>query len=165
MLHMILCANAQIIKAELVASGLTCSMCSFATQKQLKTLDFVDSIGTDLNRTTFLLYFKKKQPVDISQLKNKVEAAGFSVATLLFTFHAKKNLKLDELKSFEFENVTYIIVNGDSKKLEGDLKFKVLDKGFVTSKVFNKNKPPQDKSKTSIPSVSNINKVFHVTLL
>lgn len=90
MLHMILCANAQIIKAELVASGLTCSMCSFATQKQLKTLAFVDSIGTDLNRTTFLLYFKKNQPVDISQLKNKVEAAGFSVATLLFTFHAKK---------------------------------------------------------------------------
>ena len=53
-------AKAQFIKAELQASGLTCSMCSFATQKQLKTLSYVDSIGVNLVRKRF-------EPINVSK--------------------------------------------------------------------------------------------------
>src|SRR6202008_1559227 len=88
-------AKAQFVKAELQASGLTCSMCSFATQKKFKTLDFLDSIGTDLNNTTFLLYFKPGKQVDLDMIKKKVEDAGFSVASLKVTFHFE-NVAVDD---------------------------------------------------------------------
>ena len=37
--------NAQISKAEIVATGLTCSMCSNAINKQLKSLTEVDLLS------------------------------------------------------------------------------------------------------------------------
>ncbi|HJP63989.1 MAG TPA: hypothetical protein VJ844_11120, partial [Mucilaginibacter sp.] len=43
-------AKAQFTKAELQVSGLTCSMCSKATEKSLRTLGFIDDIKADLNR-------------------------------------------------------------------------------------------------------------------
>ena len=60
--------QAQFIKAELQASGLTCSMCSFATQKSLQTLDFIDSIGTDLDHTIFMIYFKPNSIVNLDKI-------------------------------------------------------------------------------------------------
>lgn len=50
---------AQTTKVEIMATGLTCSMCSNAINKQLKSYTEVDSIGTDLNTNTFTVYFKK----------------------------------------------------------------------------------------------------------
>jgi copper chaperone CopZ len=44
---------AQISKAEIIATGLTCSMCSNAINKQLKTLPEVVTVETDLNTNTF----------------------------------------------------------------------------------------------------------------
>ena len=42
-------SNAQIIKAEIRATGLTCSMCSNAINKQLKSMLEVANVETDLN--------------------------------------------------------------------------------------------------------------------
>ena len=67
----------QITKAEIMATGLTCSMCSNAINKQLKSLTQVDSIGTDLNTNTFTVYFKKDNSVEPKVLKKAVEKAGF----------------------------------------------------------------------------------------
>ncbi|MBK8850443.1 MAG: heavy-metal-associated domain-containing protein [Saprospiraceae bacterium] len=53
-------ADAQISKAEIVATGLTCSMCSNAINKQLKSLTDVDSVVIDLNTNTFVVHLKKK---------------------------------------------------------------------------------------------------------
>ncbi|HTA28199.1 MAG TPA: heavy-metal-associated domain-containing protein, partial [Bacteroidia bacterium] len=72
-------ASAQFTKAELRADGLTCSLCSNATYKQLKTLDFIDSVGVDLDHATFLLYFNKDKTVDFEKIRNKVEFAGYTV--------------------------------------------------------------------------------------
>jgi len=51
----------QISSAELQVNGLTCSMCSQATEKSLKTLGFVEDITPDLNTNTFMIRFKKRQ--------------------------------------------------------------------------------------------------------
>jgi copper chaperone CopZ len=72
--------NAQIQKAEFQASGLTCSMCSNAINKALKTLPFIESINVDLNRNLFTISFSKKATADIDAIKKKVEDAGFSIA-------------------------------------------------------------------------------------
>src|SRR6478735_315736 len=72
--------QAQFNKAELQASGLTCSLCSNAINKALKTLPFVESVQTDLNKNLFTITFKNGQRPDIDAISKKVEDAGFSVA-------------------------------------------------------------------------------------
>ncbi len=52
-------SNAQIAKVEIMATGLTCSMCSNAINKQLKTLAEVEKVDIDLNKNLFLITLKK----------------------------------------------------------------------------------------------------------
>ncbi|MEN9952821.1 MAG: hypothetical protein RLZZ520_1089, partial [Bacteroidota bacterium] len=46
-------SNAQIKKATLQASGLTCAMCAKSVYVNLTSLSFVDSVTTDLNASAF----------------------------------------------------------------------------------------------------------------
>ena len=50
--------KAQVTKVSLQASGLTCSMCSNAINKALKSLDFVDKVEADIKNYTFEILFK-----------------------------------------------------------------------------------------------------------
>ena len=63
--------NAQIAKAELIATGLTCSMCSNAINKQFKNMPEVDRVETDLNTNTFTVYLKKEIPLPQKLLRIK----------------------------------------------------------------------------------------------
>lgn len=73
---------AQLSQAKLQASGLTCAMCARSVYKNLETLPFVDSIGTDLEQSSFLITIRRGADVDADQIRKKVEDAGFSVADL-----------------------------------------------------------------------------------
>lgn len=126
---------AQFPKAELVASGLTCSMCSFSTQKQLMKLPFIDSIGTDLEHTTFLLYFKKDAAIDVDQIKKKVEDAGFSVASLKLTYDFK-NHSFQANHHLQFNDFAFHVLQFPSELISGQYQIRVIDKGFVTDKEF-----------------------------
>src|SRR5215212_4574601 len=80
-------ASSQVTKVSLQASGLTCSMCSNAINKALKSLDFVDKVDANIKSSTFEITFKPNSKVDFEKLKNKVEGAGFSVAGFTATMH------------------------------------------------------------------------------
>ena len=157
-------ANAQFTKAELQASGLTCSMCSFATQKQLSKLAFIDSIGTDLEHTTFLLYFKKGEMVDIDQIKKKVEDAGFSVA-MLNLFYQFNNQILQGNHHVQIENTLFHVVNAQKNVLDGEVGFRIVDKNFLSEKEFKtyqkqlKDNPCYDSGK-----MPDADRVFHALL-
>ena len=47
----------QAFYSNLKATGLTCAMCSYSTQKSLEKLDFIESITPDLEATSFKLEF------------------------------------------------------------------------------------------------------------
>jgi copper chaperone CopZ len=130
-------ASAQVVKVELQAAGLTCSMCSRATDRQLRTLDFVDSIAIDLSRTTFVLYFKKDKTVDFDQIRKKVEDAGFSVATLQVTYKFD-NLKVDNGTQFSYNGSQFQFMGISPKILNGDIAFRIMDKGFLSAKEYKK---------------------------
>ncbi len=132
-----LMAEAQITKAELTATGLTCSMCSRATYKQLTSIPEVEKVETDLNKTAFILHFKKGSKVNVGDLKSKVEAAGFSVGELLVVFNFK-NQPVANNSSFTQDNITYTFMDSKNEVLTGDVKVKVLDKGFVVDKEYKK---------------------------
>lgn len=119
-------ANAQISKAEIRATGLTCSMCSNAINKQLKSLPEVVNVETDLNTNTFTVTLKGGNTLSPKVFKDKVEKAGFFVGTLVVTAEPGTTA-----------GANYIKINTNDSKTS-EIKFQVLDKGFVTDKEFKK---------------------------
>jgi len=75
---------AEIKKVTLVASGLTCSMCSKAIFKALSSLDFVADVKVDIEQSKYILTFKSGKTVVIDQIKSAVTDAGFGVQSLVY---------------------------------------------------------------------------------
>ena len=128
-------ANSQIIRAELTATGLTCSMCSKATYNQ--SIPEVEKVEPDLNNTTFIIHFKNNTPVTVSNLKKKVEDAGFAVGELIVLFKLD-NQVAENNTSFVLDNNTYTFMDTKPSTLNGEVKLKILDKGFVVDKEYKK---------------------------
>ncbi|MCC9070677.1 heavy-metal-associated domain-containing protein [Flavobacterium sp. F-65] len=127
----------QITKAEIMATGLTCSMCSNAINKQLKSYTEVDSIGTDLNTNTFTVYFKKDNSLEPKVLRKAVEKAGFFVGSMVLTakFHTPT---IEENTTLKVDDATYTFIDIKKPVAHEETKFRVLDKGFVTQKEYKK---------------------------
>jgi copper chaperone CopZ len=132
-------SQAQVTKVFLQASGLTCSMCSRAIYKALKTLDFVDSVEANIKNSTFDVTIKQGGIADFDQVKLMVEDAGFSVTSFVAV------VKFDNVKAQPDEHVvvdgrSLHFLNVKQQVLNGSRTIRVLDKGFVSSKEFKKNK-------------------------
>lgn len=119
-------ANAQISKAEIKATGLTCSMCSNAINKQLKSLPEVVNVETDLNTNTFTVTLKEGNTLSPKVFKDKVEKAGFFIGSLIVT-----------TKSETIKQGGYVVVNNASNT-NNKVQIQILDKGYVTEKEFKK---------------------------
>ncbi len=153
--------NAQITKAELTATGLTCSMCSKATYKQLTSIPEVEKVETDLNKTAFILYFKNGSAVNPGDLKQKVEDAGFSVGELIVVLNFN-NQKAENNSSFTQDNITYTFMDTKPSVLAGEVKVKVLDKGFVVEKEYKK----LSKLTKQYPTYATVNNnSYHIKIL
>ncbi|WP_339889083.1 heavy metal-associated domain-containing protein [uncultured Flavobacterium sp.] len=141
--------NAQIVKAEIIATGLTCSMCSNAINKQLKSLPEVESVETDLNTNTFTVIMKAGANTNPNLFKENVEKAGFFVGSLVLTVDSRT------LKNY---------INIDENEIPGTNEFQiqVLDKGFVTDKEFKK---LSKKYKNSETYLVNNDDDFHFKIL
>ena len=138
---------AQISKAEIVATGLTCSMCSNAINKQLKKISAVDKVETDLNSNTFTIYFKKDNNISPKILKDNIQKAGFFVGSMIITLNFDHQKIYDNIKITK-NDVFYNIIDTKQKMLDGDTKLKVMDKGYVVMKDFNKFKKAYAKYET-----------------
>ncbi len=155
-------AQAQFIKADVQVSGLTCSMCQLATEKALKSLDFVSDIKPDLNKNVYVITFKKDKKVNLDQIKNKVKGAGFSVSKLIATINFN-DVKVSNNFQYKFLGDTFYFVNVPSRNLSGSTRIILLDKGFIPDNTFKKYaaeiKAPGYKTGQVAGS-----RVFHVTI-
>lgn len=143
-------SNAQIVKAEIRATGLTCSMCSNAINKQLKTLPEVVNVETDLNTNTFTVTLTEGNTLSPKVFKEKVEKAGFFIGTLVLTAAPKT-----------ITQGSYILVN-DKTATGNEIQFQVVDKGYVTEKEFKK----LSKSFKNVDTyASNNEDDFHIKIL
>lgn len=125
----------QITAVEMQVTGLTCSMCSQATEKSLRTLDYVSEVTPDLNKNLFIIKFKKDKSVDFDQLNKKVKDAGFSVGKLEATINFNQT-KIDNNGQAVVGNHIYRFANATDKVLNGPVKVNVIDKGFVSNAIF-----------------------------
>lgn len=113
--------NAQILKAELTATGLTCSMCSKATYKQLISISAVEKVEPDLN-----------------------------------------NQSIENNSSFQLDNSTYTVMDTKSATLTGEVKAKILDKGYIVEKEYKQ----ISKMKKNYPSyATNSKNLYHIKVL
>jgi copper chaperone CopZ len=143
-------SQAQIAKAEIQATGLTCSMCSNAINKQLKSLADVENVEIDLNTNTFTVTLKENNSLKPSVFKENVEKAGFFIGSLILT-----------VKPEMIKNNDYIIVKGKENNAK-ELQIQVLDKGYVTDKEFKK----LVKSYKNSETFNNNNEAdFHIKIL
>lgn len=126
----------QITKAEIIATGLTCSMCSNAINKQLKSMTEVDSIDTDLNTNTFTIHFKENTLLQPKVLKNAVEKAGFFVGSMVLTM--KIDAQKIEDNSIKIENGTFVFIDSKNPISDNMASYQVMDKGFITQKEYKK---------------------------
>ena len=131
-------ADAQVTKVSLQASGLTCSMCSNAINKSLKSLDVVENVKADVSASTFEITFKSGSLVDFDLLKKKVEDAGFFVASMIVTLNVNQ-VEVSNEAHVDISGTMYHFLNTEKKQLNGEANFKILDKGFVSAKEFKKN--------------------------
>ncbi len=126
-------SNAQITKVEIIATGLTCSMCSNAINKQLKTISEVEKVDIDLNKNLFIVSLKVDNKLTPKTFKDKVEKAGFFVGSMVLIVNFT-NQNVDDNKQID----NYIFIDTKAQTLNGLAKVKVLDKGYVTAKEYKK---------------------------
>lgn len=146
--------KAQVTKVYLQASGLTCSMCSNAINKALKTLDFVDKVDANLKDYTFEISFKPGGNVEFDKIRKKVEDAGFSVAGFVAAVYFDK-VALSANQPVKIGSNTLVFINVKEQVLDGEVKIKLLDKGFVSSKEY---------KRTNLLNVVTAAGVYHVMM-
>jgi copper chaperone CopZ len=131
-------SQAQVTKVSLQASGLTCSMCSNAINKSLKTLDFTDKVESNIKNSSFDIFIKPGAAVDFDMIKKKVEDAGFFVANFQATMHFD-HVTVANDAHVEADGKQFHFLNTKDQVMNGDITVKLLDKGFVSSKLFKQN--------------------------
>ncbi|HEX2607353.1 MAG TPA: heavy-metal-associated domain-containing protein [Flavisolibacter sp.] len=131
-------SHAQVTKVHLQASGLTCSMCSNAINKALKSLDFIDQVEANVTDYTFELTFRPHADVDFDKIRKKVEGAGFFVSRFVATIHFDP-VELKEKVPVTIGNYSLLFVNNKARSLNGLQEVTLLDKGFLTAQEYKRN--------------------------
>lgn len=126
-------AVAQPQSAKLVASGLTCSMCSKAIYKALEKVSYISAIDVDIEKSSYEIRFKPGLDIEPDEMKKAVEDAGFFVASL------QLEVKMDGVPVKNDAHVTiggatYHFVKVPEKSLNGDVKLTLIDKNYLPAK-------------------------------
>jgi copper chaperone CopZ len=119
-----------IPRANLVASGLTCSMCSNSIFKALTKLPFVDKVSPDVEHSSFLINFKPSGVIVLDDLQKAVKGAGFSVDTLTLYLNLS-GFNVQENDHMLIDGIFLHFVHASVKNLRGQVSLRVIDKGFI----------------------------------
>lgn len=156
-------AHTQFTKANLQASGLTCALCSNAINKALQKLSFVASVKPDIKNSSFDIVFKEGNEVSIDELKNAVENAGFSVASLKITGNFE-NIPLQKDGYAKIGNQAFYFLNASGEPLRGEKTITIVGKNFMTANTFKKYSDklrPASSSSGKFDNAANTLHVYH----
>ncbi|MBG9378032.1 heavy-metal-associated domain-containing protein [Panacibacter sp. DH6] len=129
--------NAQVKEANLVASGLTCSMCSKAIYEALKNISTVENVKANIKESSYNIVFKNGANADPDAIKKAVEDAGFFVAKLQLKIKFNDvTVKNDEHITAAGLNLHFLDIR--EQQLNGEKLITVVDKNFEPAKEFKK---------------------------
>lgn len=129
---------AQVKEIQLQAAGLTCSMCSKAIYKALTAIPSIKEVKAEIKSSSYTIHLKDETQWDFDQIKKAVEGAGFSVAHFTVTANFT-NTKVEKDTHIKLNGKTLHFLNTKEQTLNGEHKFDVLDKSYVTTKEFKAN--------------------------
>jgi copper chaperone CopZ len=133
-----LAGMAQFKSAVVGVDGLTCSACSFATEKSLLKLEVIDSVHMQLEENTATIFFKPGKKVDMTAVAKKVTDAGFSVRSLIALVDVGQ-LTVTPDYCWVYENDVYHFIKlSADKKLKGTVQLTFVGDKFMSSKEFKK---------------------------
>ena len=155
-------AKAQFVKAEVQVSGLTCSMCQLATEKALRTINYVADVKPDLNKNVYQVSFKKDKPVNLDLIKKKVQDAGFSVSKLVVVFNFDQ-VKVKNDTHFSYGGSQYHFMDVEPKTLDGQVRLTLVDKGFIPAGEVKKWASETEMACYQSGKMGNT-RIYHVTL-
>ena len=156
-------SQAQFTKGTLQATGLTCAMCSNAINKALQKVSFVESVKSDIKNSAFNIVFKASTDVEIDALKAAVEDAGFSVGSLKLT-GTFSEVKIEKDKHIKIGNENFHFLNVSEQVLNGETTITLLDRNFVTDKVFKKYSTATKIDCVKTGKTDTGERVYHVTI-
>lgn len=153
--------HTQFTKANLQASGLTCALCSNAINKALLKLSFVASVKPDIKNSSFEIFFKEGSEASIDELKNAVENAGFSVASLKITGNFA-NVPLQKDGYAKIGNQAFYFLNASGEPLKGEKTITIVGKKFMTASTFKKYSDKLTSASSSAGKSDNAADALHV---
>jgi copper chaperone CopZ len=127
----------QISRATLQASGLTCALCAKSIYTNLTALDFIDSVDTDLETSSFLIVFKPGIKLDIDAIRRKVEDAGFSVSKLMLRVD-QGGLTIGHDQKIKIGDNVFHFIGVKSQQSPNSFEIRVIDQKFISAKEFKK---------------------------
>ncbi|MBL7882779.1 MAG: heavy-metal-associated domain-containing protein [Bacteroidia bacterium] len=154
--------KAQFTSAIIGIDGLTCSACSYATEKSIRKLDFVDSVFMELDKNIATVFFKKNSTVSIQLLSKKVYDAGFAVRSIYASYNFN-NLNISNDFCLLQNNTAYHFVKIENeKKLNGIVSLHFIGEKYMQKKEFKNWKLFLTNScKTSFPQITT---EYYITL-
>jgi copper chaperone CopZ len=130
-------AFSQIKSASLIASGLTCSMCSKSIYKALSKVASVKSIDVDVEKSAFTIAFKEDANIVLDDIKKAVLDAGFSVASMKVTAQFN-NADVYNDAHIALGGSTFHFLDVQKQTLQGEKTFTVVDKNFLPNSAHKK---------------------------
>ncbi|MEI6815285.1 MAG: heavy metal-associated domain-containing protein [Bacteroidota bacterium] len=131
--------HSQFTKAVVAIDGLTCSACSYATQRSVLQLDFVEDVTMDLNSHQATILFKKDKMVSMEKIAEKVVDAGFSVGGMTAEINLKK-ISISKDFCLEYEGAIYHFISTENKELNGLVGLQFIGPRYMRKKDFKKYK-------------------------
>jgi copper chaperone CopZ len=128
---------AQVEKATLVASGLTCSMCSKAIYQALQKVREIESVKANIKESSYDITFKKNTAISFDDIRKAVENAGFSIAKLQVTFNFD-NVVVENDKHVLADGINLHFLHVQPQTLNGEKVLTILDKNFEPLKEYKK---------------------------
>lgn len=159
-----LMSTAQLKKANLRASGLTCAMCSKAIYKAITAIPFVEKVDVDIEKSIYTIAFKQGLDVVPDALARAVVDAGFSVAKLDITADLG-NVAVKKGTKINLGDQQWFFVNAADASQGGEQTFTIIDKQFVSKDQFKKYSTGLAAAvKTYSTGFDNGKRLYHVTL-
>lgn len=128
--------KAQVQSVVVGINGLTCSACSFSTEKSIRKLDFVDSVYMQLDKNIATIYVNPAKGVSLDLLAQRVVDAGFSVRSVFVILNVP-TLKIRNDYCYEIAGVLFhfVKINGDVEVKE-NISIKIIGAPFMPKKEF-----------------------------
>ncbi len=124
-------ARAQIKYALVGINGLTCSACSYATQRSLQTLPFVKSVEIGLNTTIARITFVPGKEIDLDAIARKVDDAAFSVRSFNI-ISAMPELAVENGFCYVSGNKVFTFAGISARQISGEQNLKLVGKNFMS---------------------------------